>query len=86
VAVATIGLGVVAWILHNRQLALAAGVMGLYALHLISIRFILDNQHEHSAALQSQWELLQRLVDPSEPIDNSDRGMTEDAHPGLSAK
>lgn len=85
VAVATIGLGVVAWILQNRQLALAAGVMGLYALHLISIRYILDNQHEHSAALQSQWELLQRLVDPSEPTDRSDGGVAGHAHPGLPA-
>lgn len=68
VAATTIGLGIVAWILQDRQLALAAGVMGLYALHLLSIRYILDNQQEHSTALQSQWELLQRLVDPSEPI------------------
>ena len=68
VAATTIGLGIVAWILQDRQLALAAGVMGLYALHLLSIRYILDNQQEHSTALQSQWELLQRLVDPTEPI------------------
>ena len=68
VAATTIGLGIVAWILQDRQLALAAGVMGLYALHLLSIRYILDNQHEHRDALQSQWELLQRLVDPTEPI------------------
>lgn len=72
VAAATIGLGIVAWIMQDRQLALAAGVMGLYALHLISIRYILDNQQEHSTALQSQWELLQRLVDPAEPIDVGD--------------
>ena len=76
VAATTIGLGIVAWIMQNRQLALAAGVMGLYALHLISIRYILDNQQEHSAALQSQWELLQRLVDPSEPIDGADTRAT----------
>jgi hypothetical protein len=69
VAVATIALALVAWIMQNRQLALAAGVMGLYALHLISIRYILDNQLQHTVALQSQWELLQRLVDPSEPAD-----------------
>ncbi len=69
VAVATITLAVIAWIVQDRQLALAAGVMGLYALHLISIRYILDNQQQHSLALQSQWELLQRLVDPNEPVD-----------------
>jgi hypothetical protein len=69
VAVATITLAMVAWIVQNRQLALAAGVMGLYALHLISIRYILDNQLQHTVALQSQWELLQRLVDPNEPAD-----------------
>jgi hypothetical protein len=71
VAVATIGLGIVAWILQNRQLALAAGVLGLYALHLLSIRYILGNQQEHGEALKSQWELLQRLVDPTEPIEGS---------------
>jgi hypothetical protein len=70
VAVVTIGLGLVAWVMQNRQLALAAGVMGLYALHLLSIRYILDNQHEHSEALRSQQELLQRLVDPSESIES----------------
>ena len=69
VAVATIALAMVAWIVQNRQLALAAGVMGLYALHLISIRYILDNQRQHTVALHSQWELLQRLVDPNEPAD-----------------
>ncbi len=66
VAFATIVLAAVAWIFQDRQLALAAGVLGLYALHLISIRYILDNQQQHSVALQSQWELLQRLVDPEE--------------------
>ncbi len=71
VAIVTIGLGIVAWVMQNRQLALAAGVMGLYALHLLSIRYILDNQNQHSEALQSQWELLQRLVDPTEPIQGS---------------
>lgn len=67
VAFATIALAVVAWIVQDLQLALAAGVMGLYALHLISIRYILDNQEQHTEALQSQWELLQRLVDPDDP-------------------
>lgn len=86
VAVATIALALVAWIMQNRQLALAAGVMGLYALHLISIRYILDNQLQHSVALQSQWELLQRLVDPNEPADrvtpnedNGQKGVTPEA-------
>jgi len=73
VAFATIALAVVAWIVQDRQLALAAGVMGLYALHLISIRYILDNQQQHSVALQSQWELLQRLVDPDEPAERVPR-------------
>ena len=80
VAVATIALAMVAWIVQNRQLALAAGVMGLYALHLISIRYILDNQLQHTVALQSQWELLQRLVDPNEPADrlNLEDGSAQD--------
>jgi len=73
VAVATIALAMVAWIVQDRQLALAAGVMGLYALHLISIRYILDNQQQHTLALQAQWELLQRLVDPDEPADRVTR-------------
>lgn len=73
VAVATLALAMVAWIAQDRQLALAAGVMGLYALHLISIRYILDNQQQHTLALQSQWELLQRLVDPDEPADRITR-------------
>ena len=73
VAVATIALAAVAWIVQDRQLALAAGVMGLYALHLISIRYILDNQQRHTQALQSQWELLQRLVDPDEPAHEVNR-------------
>ncbi len=73
VAVATLALATVAWIVQDRQLALAAGVMGLYALHLISIRYILDNQQQHTLALQSQWELLQRLVDPDEPADRVTR-------------
>ena len=76
VAVATLALAMVAWIVQDRQLALAAGVMGLYALHLISIRYILDNQQQHTLALQSQWELLQRLVDPDEP---ADRRVTREA-------
>lgn len=86
VAVATIALATVAWIVQNRQLALAAGVMGLYALHLISIRYILDNQLQHTVALQSQWELLQRLVDPNEASDhliltagNAQNGVAPDA-------
>lgn len=88
VAVATIALATVAWIVQNRQLALAAGVMGLYALHLISIRYILDNQLQHTVALQSQWELLQRLVDPNEAsdhlilaADNAQNGVAPDARP-----
>jgi hypothetical protein len=81
VAVVTIGLGVVAWFMQNRQLALASGVMGLYALHLLSIRYILDNQHEHREALRSQWELLQKLVDPTEPIEGSVAPETPSALP-----
>ena len=73
VAVATLALATIAWIAQDRQLALAAGVMGLYALHLISVRYILDNQQQHTLALQSQWELLQRLVDPDEPADRVTR-------------
>ena len=73
VAAATLALATIAWIAQDRQLALAAGVMGLYALHLISVRYILDNQQQHTLALQSQWELLQRLVDPDEPAERLTR-------------
>ena len=82
VAVATLALAMVAWIVQDRQLALAAGVMGLYALHLISIRYILDNQQQHTQALQSQWELLQRLVDPDEPADQAVRKTADGVHNG----
>jgi len=40
-------------------------VLGIYALHLISLRFILAGQAENKARLETQWKLLQLLVDPN---------------------
>lgn len=65
VAILTLLVAVLAWYGQNRSLALAAAVLGLYALHLISVRFILAGQAENKARLETQWKLLQLLVDPN---------------------
>ncbi len=63
VAVATVAVASLAWATQNRELALGAAVLGMYALHLTSVRYILQNQRQHRAALESQYDLLQRLVE-----------------------
>lgn len=65
VALVTIGLALVAWSAQDQALALAAGVLGLYALHLISIRYILEGQSRNQEQLETQWNLLQLMVDPN---------------------
>lgn len=65
VAILTLLVALLAWYGHNRTLALAAAVLGIYALHLISLRFILAGQAENKARLETQWKLLQLLVDPN---------------------
>lgn len=65
VALVTVAVALAAWYGQNRALALAAAVLGIYALHLISIRYILEGQAENRARLETQWKLLQLLVDPN---------------------
>lgn len=65
VAILTLFVALLAWIGQNGALALAAAVLGIYALHLISVRFILAGQAESKARLETQWKLLQLLVDPN---------------------
>ena len=65
VALLTIFVALLAWYEQNRGLALAAAVLGIYALHLASLRFILTGQAENKARLETQWKLLQLLVDPN---------------------
>lgn len=65
VGVVTVAMAVIAWFFHDRTLALSAAVLGLYSLHLISIRFIIEGQAENTARLATQWRLLQLLVDPN---------------------
>ncbi len=51
-----------AWFGQNRTLAAAAAALGIYALHLLSIRFLLENQRRHRKVLDAQWEVLQRFL------------------------
>ena len=59
VALVTIGLALVAWSAQDQALALGSAVLGLYALHLISIRYILEGQARNQEQLETQWNLLQ---------------------------
>jgi hypothetical protein len=72
VAAVTILVAALAWVGQSRSLALATAVLGLYALHILSIRFILEGQRRQRAALESQWELLRRLMGQVE--ENTDAG------------
>lgn len=65
VAILTILVSLLAWWGQNRTLAMAAAVLGIYALHLISMRLIMAGQAENKARLETQWKLLQLLVDPN---------------------
>ncbi len=65
VAFVTVVVAAMAWYGQNRTLALAAAALGLYALHLLSIRFLLENQTRQRQVLDAQWEVLQRLLGSS---------------------
>ena len=66
VAVVAVAVAGMAWFGQNRTLAAAAAALGLYALHLFSIRFLLDNQKRQQRVLDAQWEVLQRFIDTSD--------------------
>ena len=68
-----------AWFGQNRTLAAAATALGLYALHLLSIRFLLDNQKRQRQVLDAQWEVLQRFISTTE----SETDDTEDLVPAM---
>lgn len=55
----TISVAGMAWIMEDRGLAVAAAVLSVYLLHLLSIRYILRAQQE-------QWEMLRDLVGDGE--------------------
>lgn len=65
VAILTIAVALLAWYARNGALALAAAVLGMYLLHLLSLRIILRAHDENRTRLETQWKLLQLLVDPN---------------------
>jgi len=66
VAVVAVAVAGMAWFGQNRTLAAAAAALGLYALHLFSIRFLLGNQKRQQRVLDAQWEVLQRFIDTTD--------------------
>ncbi len=64
-AVATVVLALWGWFGSERTLGLSAAVLGLYTLHLVSIRYILEGQAQNRTRLDAQWKFLQLLVDPN---------------------
>jgi hypothetical protein len=66
VAVVAVAVAGMAWFGQNQTLAAAAAALGLYALHLFSIRFLLGNQKRQQHMLDAQWEVLQRFIDTSD--------------------
>ena len=66
VAVVAVAVAGMARFGQNRTLAAAAPALGLNALHLFSIRFLLDNQNRQQRVLDAQWEVLQRFIDTSD--------------------
>lgn len=68
VAVVAVAVAGMAWFGQNRTLAAAAAALGLYALHLFSIRFLLDNQKRQQRVLDAQWEVLQRFIDTTDTL------------------
>lgn len=63
--VITVAMAVLSWVTHERALSLSAAVLGFYSLHLISVRFIIEDQAEDRARMESQWALLKLMVDPN---------------------
>lgn len=74
VASVTVIVAGMAWFSQNRTLAAAAAAMGLYALHLLSIRFLLDNQARQRKLLDAQWEVLQRFIGDADSADIDEIG------------
>lgn len=72
VAVVTVVVAGLAWMSQNRTLAAAAAALGIYALHLLSIRFLLENQRRQRQVLDAQWEVLQRFLGDAEGGDAAD--------------
>jgi len=68
VATVTVVVAGMAWFSQNRTLAAAAAALGLYALHLLSIRFLLDNQARQRKLLDAQWEVLQRFIGDADSV------------------
>lgn len=76
VGVATLVMTALAWLIQNRTLAASAAVLGLYTLHLISVRFILEGQAEDRARMESQWSLLKLMVDPNAVVSTAPSRMS----------
>ena len=74
VASVTVVVAGMAWFSQNRTLAAAAAAMGLYALHLLSIRFLLENQARQRKLLDAQWEVLQRFIGDADSDDVDEIG------------
>ena len=81
VAAVTVAVTGLAWYSQNRTLAAAAAALGLYALHLLSIRFLLENQKRQRQVLDAQWEVLQRFISNAD----SETGDMEDLVPAMPA-
>lgn len=62
VAVVTVTVALLSWWYDNTGLAQAAAILGLYGLHLMSVRYLLEGQRQQQAALQNQWTLLNDLI------------------------
>jgi hypothetical protein len=71
VGIATLVMMAMAWFIQNRSLAASAAVLGLYTLHLISVRFITEGQAEDRARMESQWSLLKLMVDPNAVVSSA---------------
>jgi hypothetical protein len=71
VGVATLVMTALAWFIQNRSLAASAAVLGLYTLHLISVRFITEGQADDRARMESQWSLLKLMVDPNAVVSSA---------------
>ncbi len=63
VAAAAAVVASLALLARNREAALGAAVLGIYALHLVSVRFLLRNQRRHEESLLAQMDLLHQLAD-----------------------
>ncbi len=79
VVVVAVAVAAMAWFGQNRTLGAAAAALGLYALHLFSIRFLLDNQKRQQRILDAQWEVLQKFINTAE----SDGDAMEDLVPAM---